>query len=122
MAEVAALDPELVGEFQFVERIRTLFKTAGVTLAFWEAYCLVQNNRAVLRRVADRASSPESAGAVPVLPVEILESLRVLRDRGGPVVGKLRRMFLSRPATAEEGDRQEMILAVLVGTDRGRDG
>ena len=122
MAEVAAaLDPELVGEFQFVEHIRTIFKTAGITLAFWEAYCLVQNNRAALRRVADRASSPETAGAVPQLPVDILESLRVLRDRGGPVVGKLRRMFLSRPTSAEEGDRQEMILAVLVGTDRGRE-
>jgi fibronectin type 3 domain-containing protein len=121
MAEVAAQDPELVEEFQFVERIRAIFKAGGVTLSFWEAYCLVQNNRAPLRRVADRAASPETPGAAPELPVDILESLRVLRDRGGPVVSKLRRMFLSRPATPEEGDLQEMILAVLVGTERGRE-
>ena len=83
MAEVSTLDPALVQEFQFVERVRAIFKASGVTLAFWEAYCLVQNNRGALRRVADR---PETPGAAPELPVDILESLRVLRDRGGPVV------------------------------------
>src|SRR5262245_1265955 len=85
MAEVSALDSELVEEFQFVEQIRSVFKTAGVTLVFWEAYCLVQNNRAALRRVADRPSD--------AIPVDLLESLRILRDRGGPVISKLRRSY-----------------------------
>ena len=93
MAEVAAQDPELVEEFQFVERIRSIFKTGGVTLVFWEAYCLVQNNRAALRRVADRASSPETAGAAPELPVDILTRLRRQRR---PQASRVQRDFFGR--------------------------
>jgi fibronectin type 3 domain-containing protein len=111
MADVAALDPQLVEEFQFVERVRSLFKSGGVTLAFWESYCLVQSHAPALRRAVERGT----------VPTELLEFLRNLRDRGTPIVNKLRRSFLVRPETPEDADRQEMILAVLVGSERGRE-
>src|SRR5436190_1636281 len=110
MAEVSALDPELLGEFRIVEGVRQLFKSGGVTLAFWEAYCLTQSNRAALQRLLDRA--PGAAPAVPDFPADLLESLRLLRDRGGPIVSKLRRSFFARPASPEEADGLEMALAV----------
>lgn len=111
MADVAALDPQLVEEFRFVDRIRSLFKASGVTLAFWESYCLVQAHGPALRRAAERGS----------IPTELLEYLRNLRDRGSPIVSKLRRSFLTRPESADDTERQEMILSVLVGTERGRE-
>ena len=114
MADVAsAPDPGLVEEIRFVERVRAHFKGGGVQLAFWEAYCLSQASRAALGRAVDRTP--------PELPTEILESLRVLRDRGGPIVGKLRQFFLTRPRSPAETDLQEMSLAVLVGSERGRE-
>jgi fibronectin type 3 domain-containing protein len=116
----STLDPGLVEEFKFVEQVRALFRAAGVSLAFWEAYCLSQNNRGALRRVADRASGA-AADAVPDVPSDILESLRVLRDRGGPIVSKIRRMFLARPRTPDEADLLEMALAVIIGSERGRE-
>ena len=45
-----------------------------------------------------------------VLPTEILETLRVLRDRGTPIVGKLRRSFLSRPVSPDDADRHRGVL------------
>lgn len=121
MAEVAAgLDPGLVEEFQFVDRVRTLFKAAGVFVAYWEAYCLSQSQAPALRRTIERASAP-GAPAVPVIPVDLLESLRVLRDRGSPIISKLRRLFVSRPGTPEEAEVLEMAFAVMVGSERGRE-
>lgn len=111
MADVAALDPQLVQEFQFIERVRSLFKSGGVALAFWESYCLVQSNGPQLRRAVER-------GAVPT---ELLEFLRNLRDRGTPIVNKLRRSFLTKPESPDDVERQEMVLAILVGSERGRE-
>lgn len=113
-------DPELIEEFRFVDQVRAHFKSSGVSLAFWEAYCLSQSNRPSLRRALDRAST-SSPGEVPELPRDIHESLRLLRDRGGPIVSKLRRLIPSRPRLPEESELLEMALAVLVGSGKGRE-
>ena len=120
MAEVAsAVDRELLEEFQFIDRVRGLFKAGGLPLSYWEGYCLAQANREKFRRLLDKAAAPD-APAVPNVPAEILEALRTLRDRGAPIVGKLRRMA-SRPASPEEAELLEMAFAVLVGAERGRE-
>ena len=120
MAEVAtSIDPELREEFQFVDRVRALYKAAGVFVAYWEGYCLAQANRAAFRRLIDKSAAPD-APAVPDIPSELLEALRTLRDRGAPIVSKLRRLS-SRPASPEEAELLEMAFAVLVGADRGRE-
>jgi fibronectin type 3 domain-containing protein len=118
--EVASsIDRELVEEFQFVDTVRSLFKAAGLFVAYWEGYCLAQSNRSVFRRLIEKASGP-GAPAVPNIPTEILEALRTLRDRGAPIVAKLRRLA-SRPGSPEESELLEMSFAVLVGADRGRE-
>lgn len=120
VAEVASsVDPDLFEEFQFVDRVRALFKAAGMVVSYWEGYCLAQSNRGPFRRLIDRGAMPD-APAVPDIPAEILEALRTLRDRGAPIVSKLRRLA-TRPATPEEAELLEMAFAVLVGAERGRE-
>ena len=120
MAEVeSTVDPVLLEEFQFIDRIRVLFKAAGSPVTYWEGYCLAQSNRGPFSRLIEKTAGPNPS-AVPNIPTEILEALRTLRDRGAPIVSKLRRLS-TRPATPEEAELLEMAFAVLVGAERGRE-
>jgi len=120
LAEViSSVDPVLLEEFQFVDRVRGLFKATGVFVSYWEGYCLAQGHRGPFQRLIEKSAAP-GAPAVPVISSEILEALRTLRDRGAPIVSKLRRLA-SRPGTAEEAELLEMSFAVLVGAERGRE-
>jgi fibronectin type 3 domain-containing protein len=121
MAGTSALGPDILEELLFVDRVRAIFKAAGVQLACWEAYCLSRSNAAALQRLAMRSTRPEEPGGQPDLPVEVLESLRVLRDRGGPIVRKLRQFFPPSAGSSEESERQERAIAILIGSARGRE-
>jgi fibronectin type 3 domain-containing protein len=120
VAEVSStVDRDLLEEFQFIDRVRALLKAAGITVSHWEGYCLAQSNRGPFTRLLEKAAASE-ASAVPAIPTEILEAFRTLRDRGAPIVSKLRRLA-SRPNTPEESELLEMAFAVLVGAERGRE-
>ena len=115
---MADLNPEVFEDLQVAEKSRPVFEAAGLPLRTWEAYCLAFNERNLLRRELHRIE--EGRGAKEIHP-EVLERLQALRSRFDPMVGQLRKFMPPEPPSAEDRERQEMVLGFITVSPTARD-
>lgn len=120
-AQPPSVDPEVLEDLVTVEEARRLFKRAGRPLEIWEGLCLVKEDRALMReevkRLADLRASGQRAGIGRV----IVDRLQTLRQQSGALVVHLRALFPGVPEAPQDPVLQEMILAFIAISPKGRE-
>src|SRR5256885_1749076 len=109
------LSGEEIGNLRLAVSAVPPFVKAGTPLKPWEAYCLATGAGPIFRRDLRRLAAPKAE----VSP-DTLERLRLLRDKLGLLMGRLRKIVAGAVTTSQDPERQEMILGLLVTSPAGR--
>ncbi len=117
-AEVAS---EALADLQAAQKSRTFFKAAGLSLQFYEAYCLLRSHRAILRRDLTKFFEQGKTDRPPDVHPELLEKLLLIRNQAGPIVTKLRRYTAGSVGSSTIPELHEMSMSVLLSTPQGRE-
>ncbi|HVE38923.1 MAG TPA: hypothetical protein VNM14_03480 [Planctomycetota bacterium] len=117
-AEVAS---EALADLQAAQSSRTFFKAAGLSLQFYEAYCLLRSHRGILRRDLAKFSEQGKPDRPPDVHPELLEKLLLIRNQAGPIVTKLRRYTAGSVGSSTLPELHEMTMSVLLSTPQGRE-
>jgi fibronectin type 3 domain-containing protein len=117
-AEVA---PEALADLQAAQKSRTFFRAAGLSLQFYEAYCLLRSHRSILRRDVAKYFEQGKAERPPDVHPDLLEKLLLIRNQAGPIVTKLRRYTAGSVTSPTLPELHEMAMSVLLSTAPGRE-
>lgn len=120
-ATATGLSPGVYEDFQYARKGCTVFKAAGTPVQIWEAYCLALASRPLLAREVRRFFEQRKSTPATDLHPELLSTLRILRDKLGATVKKVRKFLPLTKGTPEEYESQELALALLLTSAKGRE-
>jgi hypothetical protein len=113
--------PEALADIQSAQKSRVFFKAAGLSLQFYEAYCLLRGHRSIVRRDVAKFFEQGKADRPPDVHPDLLERLLLIRNQAGPIVTKLRRYTAGSVGSSTLPELHEMAMSVLLSTGKGRD-
>jgi hypothetical protein len=117
---IHAVDPLVVEDLRYVERVAPLFGGPGARSEFWEVFTLLKSNRDAFMAEAARLEAAKKAGSPASLDPALLEKLRAIRKDYFPLARELRG-FLEKLPTPLDGMRLELGLVLTMASTRGRE-
>ena len=117
---ILGVDPLVVEDLRFVERVAAHFSGPGLRPEFWEVFTLMKANRDAFVAEGLRLEAAKKAGEPSALDPALLEKLRAIRKDYYPLARELR-AFLEKLPTPLDGMRLELGIVLTMASTRGRE-